>query len=105
MAESECLAVKQFALIKVFKLLAEMEHLAVEHFVLAFNSALLALMGIAESHESTVWGISFDQTGSRLASCSDDKTVKVWKEYLPGNQQGIKVVLLDRLYQVLKPCF
>jgi len=31
-----------------------------------------------EGHESTVWGISFNQDGSRLASCSDDKTVRVW---------------------------
>jgi len=31
-----------------------------------------------EGHESTVWGLSFNQDGSRLASCSDDKTVRVW---------------------------
>lgn len=30
------------------------------------------------SHESTVWAISFDASGDRLASCSEDKTVKVW---------------------------
>jgi len=27
--------------------------------------------------------------GSRLASCSDDGTVKIWQVYLPGNQEGI----------------
>jgi WD40 repeat protein len=32
-----------------------------------------------EGHESTVWSIAFDQQGSRLASASDDKTVKIWK--------------------------
>lgn len=32
-----------------------------------------------DGHESTVWGISFNEDGTRLASCSDDKTVKVWK--------------------------
>lgn len=41
------------------------------------------------SHESTVWSIAFDRTGTRLASCSDDQTVKIWKEYLPNNPEGI----------------
>lgn len=42
-----------------------------------------------ESHTSTVWKISFDQTGHRMVSCSDDKTLKIWQEYLPGNPEGI----------------
>lgn len=42
-----------------------------------------------ESHESTVWSLTFNATGSYLASCSDDKTVKIWKEYPPGNSEGI----------------
>lgn len=41
------------------------------------------------SHTSTVWSIAFDSTGKRLASCSDDKTVKIWQEYLPDNEEGI----------------
>lgn len=41
------------------------------------------------SHESTVWSLSFDRTGTRLATCSDDQTVKIWKEYLPNNPEGI----------------
>lgn len=41
------------------------------------------------SHESTVWSLNFDKTGTRLATCSDDKTVKIWQEYLPGNNQEI----------------
>lgn len=42
------------------------------------------------SHTSTVWSIAFDSTGKRLASCSDDRTVKIWQEYLPGNEEGIE---------------
>lgn len=42
------------------------------------------------SHTSTVWSIAFDATGKRLASCSDDRTVKIWQEYLPGNEEGIE---------------
>lgn len=49
-------------------------------------------LGTLSSHESTVWGISFDQTGTRLASSSDDGTVKIWKEYLPGNNEGVATV-------------
>ncbi|RXM31383.1 putative cytosolic iron-sulfur protein assembly protein CIAO1 [Acipenser ruthenus] len=41
-----------------------------------------------EGHESTVWSVDFDKSGQRLASCSDDKTVKIWREYEPGNEQG-----------------
>ena len=41
-----------------------------------------------EGHESTVWSVCFNADGTRIASCSDDKTVKIWQEYLPGNQQG-----------------
>lgn len=41
------------------------------------------------SHESTVWSISFDATGRRLASCSDDQTVRIWQEYKPGNEFGV----------------
>lgn len=44
-----------------------------------------------EGHESTVWAISFDKTGSRLASSSDDKTVKIWQEYQPGNPEGTQM--------------
>ena len=42
-----------------------------------------------QSHDSTVWGLSFDKTGNRLATCSDDTTVKIWKEYKPNNVEGI----------------
>lgn len=41
------------------------------------------------SHESTVWSLAFDSTGTRLASCSDDLTIKIWNEYKPGNPEGI----------------
>ncbi|XP_014262243.1 probable cytosolic iron-sulfur protein assembly protein Ciao1 [Cimex lectularius] len=44
------------------------------------------------SHNSTVWSISFDQTGTRLVSCSDDQTVKIWKQYKPGNPEGVPTV-------------
>lgn len=42
-----------------------------------------------KSHTSTVWSLTFDKTGSRIASCSDDKTVKIWQEYPPGNSEGV----------------
>lgn len=45
-----------------------------------------------QGHESTVWSLSFDQSGRRLASCSDDTTVKIWQEYLPGNEEGVATV-------------
>ena len=41
------------------------------------------------SHTSTVWSLSFNSTGDRIASCSDDQTVKIWQEYKPGNEAGI----------------
>lgn len=41
------------------------------------------------SHESTVWSLAFDKTGTRFASVSDDKTLKIWKEYKPKNKENI----------------
>jgi len=41
-----------------------------------------------EGHESTVWSVAFDRSGERLASCSDDKTVRIWRRYEPGNEEG-----------------
>uniref|UniRef100_W5KFI7 Probable cytosolic iron-sulfur protein assembly protein CIAO1 n=1 Tax=Astyanax mexicanus TaxID=7994 RepID=W5KFI7_ASTMX len=41
-----------------------------------------------EGHTSTVWSLSFDPEGHRLASCSDDRTVKIWKECTPGDGEG-----------------
>lgn len=43
-----------------------------------------------DGHESTVWDLAFHASGERIASCSDDKTVRIWQEYLPGNEEGKK---------------
>lgn len=48
--------------------------------------------GTLTGHDSTVWSISFEGNGKRLASCSDDQTVKIWKEYPPGNPEGVATV-------------
>lgn len=29
-------------------------------------------------HESTVWGMAFEESGERMVSCSDDCTLRVW---------------------------
>ena len=42
-----------------------------------------------KGHGSTVWSLDFNQTGSRLATCSADCTVKIWQEYEPGNAEGV----------------
>lgn len=41
-------------------------------------------------HESTVWAIDFDASGNRLASCSDDRTVKIWKKEGTGGTSQSK---------------
>lgn len=41
-----------------------------------------------KGHTSTVWSLSFDAVGQRMASCSDDRTVKIWKEYPIESAQG-----------------
>nr|XP_002121169.1 probable cytosolic iron-sulfur protein assembly protein CIAO1 homolog [Ciona intestinalis] len=40
-------------------------------------------------HSSTVWSVSWSKDGRRLVSGSDDKTIKVWQKYEPGNMEGI----------------
>ncbi|XP_058128026.1 probable cytosolic iron-sulfur protein assembly protein Ciao1 [Anopheles ziemanni] len=44
---------------------------------------------LLESHSSTVWSISFDASGKRLASGSEDRTAKIWQLYEPDNALGI----------------
>lgn len=41
-----------------------------------------------KGHTSTVWSLCFDAAGRRLASCSDDCTVKIWKEHSGQSAQG-----------------
>ncbi|XP_029916333.1 putative cytosolic iron-sulfur protein assembly protein ciao1 [Myripristis murdjan] len=41
-----------------------------------------------KGHTSTVWSLSFDADGQRLASCSDDRTVKIWKPSPNDDGQG-----------------
>ena len=41
------------------------------------------------SHESTVWSLAFDSTGSRIATVSEDLTLKIWREFKSGNKEGI----------------
>lgn len=31
-------------------------------------------------HSSTVWALAFDQAGSRMVSCSDDASLKIWRD-------------------------
>ena len=50
-----------------------------------------------EGHTSTVWSLSFDPSGQRLASCSDDRTVKIWKESPPGEGQGEQAAMFEGL--------
>lgn len=52
-----------------------------------------------DSHESTVWSLDFDCTGNRLATCSDDLTVKIWKQYLPGNPEGVSTPDKDPVWK------
>jgi WD40 repeat protein len=37
------------------------------------------LEGVALGHDSTVWDLSFDSAGERMASVSCDQTIKVWQ--------------------------
>ena len=41
-------------------------------------SVAQTLAGPPHGHESTVWALAFRHDGSFMASCSDDKTVKIW---------------------------
>ena len=40
------------------------------------------------AHSSTIWDISLDATGNRLASCSDDSTIVIWRRNVPYANGG-----------------
>lgn len=42
------------------------------------SHALLCCAGPGIGHTSTVWGLSFEESGERMVSCSDDCTLRVW---------------------------
>ncbi|XP_065558448.1 probable cytosolic iron-sulfur protein assembly protein CIAO1 homolog isoform X3 [Artemia franciscana] len=42
-----------------------------------------------QSHESSIWGLDFSPDGKNIVTCSEDKSIKIWREYLPGNKQNI----------------
>ncbi|NWI88569.1 CIAO1 protein, partial [Pitta sordida] len=42
-----------------------------------------------EGHDSTVWAVAFDRDGERLASVSDDRTLRIWRRFGPGNREGV----------------
>jgi len=39
-------------------------------------------------HSSTVWSCDWSRDGMRLVSGSDDKTIRIWKRFDPGNVEG-----------------
>jgi WD40 repeat protein len=52
-------------------------------------------------HDSTVWDVSFDRGGSRLVSCSDDRSLRVWERPAPDAgekemSQGKKSDIVDQ---------
>lgn len=40
-----------------------------------------------QGHESTVWSLSWDKDGKRIVSCSDDATLKIWKQFNEGAEE------------------
>ncbi|KAF6776286.1 hypothetical protein AHF37_08552 [Paragonimus kellicotti] len=46
--------------------------------VLVWNAETGAKMGTLEGHQSTVTGISFNGSGSSIATCGRDKVIIIW---------------------------
>ena len=40
-------------------------------------------------HTSTVWSLSWDRSGRRIVSGSDDKTIRIWQRFDVNNKEGI----------------
>ncbi|KNC85672.1 hypothetical protein SARC_02156 [Sphaeroforma arctica JP610] len=47
------------------------------------------LFDTLKDHTSTIWCIDFDCTGDRMVTSGDDKTIRIWQAYHPGNAQNI----------------
>jgi len=57
------------------------------------------------SHTNTVWDLAWEpgntghQGQDRIASCSEDTTVKIWQSYTSGNKEGIQVQGKDPVWK------
>jgi len=51
-------------------------------------------------HTSTVWSISWDKSGTRLVSGSDDKTIRIWQRFDVNNSEGNTFALLCNLQSI-----
>ena len=56
--------------------------------VLEFKISKQIIYFYIESHESTVWSSDFNKDGNKLISASDDKTLKLWKQTDPNNDDS-----------------
>jgi WD40 repeat protein len=54
----------------------------------AAGAAGAAASGAAAGHGATVWSVAWDAAGGRLASCSDDLSVRVWRCERGGGDGG-----------------
>ncbi|ORX91038.1 WD40 repeat-like protein [Basidiobolus meristosporus CBS 931.73] len=61
----------------------------------------LELIAELEGHEDRVWQVSWDPSGTQLASCSGDKTVRLWvpDEHNPGKASWNCVGLLEGFHE------
>eukprot|EP00708_Paratrimastix_pyriformis_P002103 GAFH01000842.1.p1 GENE.GAFH01000842.1~~GAFH01000842.1.p1 ORF type:complete len:583 (-),score=150.39 GAFH01000842.1:857-2605(-) len=52
-----------------------------------------------KAHSNFVRGLAFSSDGSRMVSCSDDKTVKIWRSDVWGGRAGVENEVLKHIRQ------
>jgi len=45
---------------------------------------------ILDAHASTVWSFAFDQSGQRMATASDDSTIRFWRDSSAASPTTVK---------------
>ena len=67
------------------------------------NFPILKEKGAFKSHKNIIWHISWSKDGFLLASCSSDKTVKIWS-FLPKTYKLKLETTLDGLHTKTISC-
>ena len=68
-------------------------------------TGLLEETDLLKGHKDRVWDIAWDRKGEVLASCSTDKTIRVWRQEGRFNKRALSCLGLVSTFRNTNCCF